>query len=212
MDQPAQVHQLLLAFLRAHYRKGRNLSPFLFNLVAARAGIWYSLSGSSEQELAALRELHHLGLVYIKKPEKPQSKFCVTRLLHSFLLSEQPQESSSTGFIIVEANFKVYAYTNDELHCAVLRLFMREDYRFPNLLVGRLTRDSLKEAFSKRITAKQIMRFLQTHAHPQTRQEHPQHGLQDPGSISAVMGLARDKGLESLAQQLGIWEQEMNCI
>ena len=56
--------------------------------------------------------------------------------------------------MIVESNFKVYAYTDSELYRAILRLFMREDYIFKNLVVGMLTRDSLKEAFKKRITAK----------------------------------------------------------
>jgi transcription initiation factor TFIIH subunit 4 len=116
------------------------------------------------------------------------SKFCVNKLLHSFLISaadtagDQSQDASNPsssvaneysaykltgdslskssqanqqekGFIIVESNFKVYAYTNSELHQAILRLFMREDFKYPNLVVGRLTRDSLKEAFNKKITA-----------------------------------------------------------
>jgi len=37
---------------------------------------------------------------------------------------------------------------------------MKEEFRFPNLVVGKLTRSSLKRAFSKKITAKQIMTFL----------------------------------------------------
>lgn len=47
---------------------------------------------------------------------------------------------------------------------------MREDYRFPNMLVGMLTRESLKEAFKKKITTQQIMNFLETHSHPICRQ------------------------------------------
>ena len=46
---------------------------------------------------------------------------------------------------------------------------MREDYIFKNLVVGMLTRESLKEAFKKRITAKQIIGFIETHAHAQCR-------------------------------------------
>lgn len=68
--------------------------------------------------------------------------------------------------MIVESNFKVYAYTDSDLYRAILRLFMREDYIFKNLVVGMLTRESLKEAFKKRITAKQIIGFIETHAHP----------------------------------------------
>lgn len=46
-------------------------------------------------------------------------------------------------FIVVESNFKVYAYTDSLLYRAILKLFMREDYRLPNLIVGMLTRESL---------------------------------------------------------------------
>ena len=63
----------------------------------------------------------------------------------------------------------MYAYTDSELYRAILRLFMREERVFKNLIVGILTRESLKEAFKKRITAKQIMSFIEAHAHPQCR-------------------------------------------
>ena len=64
----------------------------------------------------------------------------------------------------------MYAYTDSPLYRAILKLFMREDYRFQNLIVGMLTRDSLKEAFKKKITTRQIMNFLEAHAHPVCRQ------------------------------------------
>jgi transcription initiation factor TFIIH subunit 4 len=46
------------------------------------------------------------------------------------------EDTEKKGFIIVESNFKVYAYTSDTLYQAILRLFMQEDYLFPNLVVG----------------------------------------------------------------------------
>mmetsp|Transcript_36945 Transcript_36945/g.48592 ORF Transcript_36945/g.48592 Transcript_36945/m.48592 type:complete len:102 (-) Transcript_36945:455-760(-) len=101
--------------------------------------------------------------------------------MQSFLYSQrnagatqtQPSASgastSAQQFIIVESNFKVYAYTDSLLYRAILRLFMREDYRFPNLIVGMLTRESLKEAFKKKITTAQVMNFLEAHSHPVCR-------------------------------------------
>ena len=76
---------------------------------------------------------------------------------------------------------------------------MREDYRFPNLLVGMLTRESLKEAFKKRITAKQIMGFLQAHAHEQSKEEKQFIGEADSKSIASIFGLTRNKGMESVS-------------
>ena len=51
---------------------------------------------------------------------------------------------------------------------------MEENYQFPNLIVGMLTRESLKEAFKKKITARQIMNFLEQHAHPECRKSQAQ--------------------------------------
>ena len=64
----------------------------------------------------------------------------------------------------------MYAYTNDKLYRAILKLYMREDFRFPNLIVGMLTRESLREAFKKKIKTDQIINFLQMHAHPMVKQ------------------------------------------
>lgn len=72
-------------------------------------------------------------------------------------LIESAQASHHHGkrnFIIVETNFKVYAYTDSKLYQAILRLFMREEYKFPNMVAGTLTRESLKEAFRRNITAR----------------------------------------------------------
>ena len=128
---------------------------------------------------------------------------------------------------------------------------MREDYIFKNLVVGMLTRESLKEAFKKRITAKQIIGFIETHAHAQCRNSrafaqqkkmlldqqnkaalakanqaerqalklgatHKLEQIIDQKnsqiSIGNLFGLSNEYGIASVAQQLQIWESEMNCL
>ena len=54
MDEPSQVHQVVLAFLKNHFRKGENLLQFVFSLLATQSGIWYSLSAPREQHQRAL--------------------------------------------------------------------------------------------------------------------------------------------------------------
>lgn len=41
--------------------------------------------------------------------------------------------------------------------------------RFPNLVVGVLTRDSVRQALRGGITADQIVSYLEQHAHPNVR-------------------------------------------
>lgn len=81
---------------------------------------------------------------------------------------------------------------------------MEENYRFHNLVVGILTRSSLKEAFKKGITAQQIMGFLQKHAHPQTLKSNnslnqAMDQKTNENSIGTKFGLARDRGLENVS-------------
>lgn len=70
------------------------------------------------------------------------------------------------GYIIVETNYRVYAYTESKLQISLLALFTELLYRFPNLTVGVITRDSIRQALRGGITARQIISYLEQHAHP----------------------------------------------
>jgi len=77
------------------------------------------------------------------------------------------------GFIVLETNYRIYAYTDNPLQTAVLNLFVSLKYRFPNLVVGSITRESVKKALDNGISAEQIISYLTTHAHPQMRKNKP---------------------------------------
>ncbi|CAG9463843.1 unnamed protein product [Pedinophyceae sp. YPF-701] len=78
------------------------------------------------------------------------------------------------GFIIVETNFKVYAYTSSDVHAAVLQQVITPDCRLPNLLVGAITHQSIQGALNAGMSAEAIIRYLEEHAHPKARRrEHP---------------------------------------
>ena len=70
------------------------------------------------------------------------------------------------GHVIVETNYRVYAYTSSPLELAILRFFVRPEYRLPNVFVGALTRESVAGALQHGIGAEQIVAYLQQHAHP----------------------------------------------
>ena len=76
------------------------------------------------------------------------------------------QGDLSQGFIVVETNYRVYAYTASALQAAILRLFCRCECVLPNLFVGVLTRDSVAGALACGLAADQIVEYLRTHAHP----------------------------------------------
>ncbi|EPR60186.1 general transcription factor IIH polypeptide 4 GTF2H4 [Toxoplasma gondii GT1] len=68
--------------------------------------------------------------------------------------------------MLVQSNFKVYVYTASALQLSVLSHLCELQARMPNLIVGILTRASVLAAYKSGITADQIIRFLEAHAHP----------------------------------------------
>ena len=118
----------------------------------------------------------------LTSPSKPTSRrFNPTRLATTLTSSSPPLPISTggssgpqEGFIILETNYRVYAYTgipicviissktlshphlDNPLQIAVLGLFVSLKYRFPNLVVGSITRESVKQALSSGISADQV--------------------------------------------------------
>ncbi|KAF8566954.1 hypothetical protein P879_06625 [Paragonimus westermani] len=81
--------------------------------------------------------------------------------------------SVDVGYILLETNFRLYAYTDSPLRTALLSLFSKIRARFPNLVVADITRDSVREALVRGITADQIISYLTTNAHPDMLRETP---------------------------------------
>ncbi|VDO84799.1 unnamed protein product [Heligmosomoides polygyrus] len=75
--------------------------------------------------------------------------------------SSRRLDDRRSGNIIVETNFRLYAYTSSSLQLAILSTFTEMTYRFHDMSVGILTRESVG------ITAAQIIAFLRANAHPQ---------------------------------------------
>ncbi|RKF56196.1 General transcription and DNA repair factor IIH subunit TFB2 [Erysiphe neolycopersici] len=129
---------------------------------------------TKQQEM--LSYLSSFGLIYL--PPK-SSIFYPTRLATTLTSEASALRSVSDGFdaacringvkgfIIIETNYRVYAYTNSPLQIAVLALFTKFNSRYPNMVAGKITRESVAKAISHGITSDQIISYLSTHAHPQ---------------------------------------------
>ncbi|EJF64723.1 transcription factor Tfb2 [Dichomitus squalens LYAD-421 SS1] len=139
----------------------------------------YSTENLSATQKAMLEDLRDYGL--IRQRTATSRKFSPTRLATTLTSSSPPLPTSAgtgdgshvQGFIVLETNYRLYAYTDNPLQIAVLNLFVTLKYRFPNLVVGQITRDSVKKALANGITADQIISYLITHAHPQMRKNKP---------------------------------------
>ncbi|KIM85031.1 hypothetical protein PILCRDRAFT_817867 [Piloderma croceum F 1598] len=172
----AQLWDLLLEYL--HMAEERRMDvvevlSFLFMLSTMELGMEYSTENLSQTQQAMLVDLRDYGLVWQREPSS--QRFSPTRLATTLTSSSPPLPTSTgtgagaqvQGFIVLETNYRIYAYTDNPLQTAVLNLFVSLKYRFPNLVVGSITRESVKKALENGISAEQIISYLTTHAHPQ---------------------------------------------
>ncbi|KAK0702898.1 transcription factor Tfb2-domain-containing protein [Apiosordaria backusii] len=167
---------------------------FLFMLASLELGRAYDTSALTETRRNMLPALADFGLIYIDP--RNQDQYFPTRLATTLTSSsalrsvsasidaaikKNPGDAGSLGTtpadnntpadenggIVVETNYRIYAYTSSPLQIAILKLFCRLHMRFPNMVTARLTRESVREAIKEGITANQIIEYLAAHAHPQ---------------------------------------------
>lgn len=178
MDTEDQVWYFILQYLTTLAERGLSLVDclqFIFQLSFLTLGKDYSIKGMSEPLLSFLQHLREFGLVYQRK--RRSGRFYPTRLAIGLasglkdlnVKTDGPggdrEEEQDQGYIIVETNYRVYAYTDSPLQVALLSLFCELLYRFPNLVVAVLTRESVRQALKGGITSTQMTHFLKTRSH-----------------------------------------------
>ncbi|CAE6406487.1 unnamed protein product [Rhizoctonia solani] len=177
----AQLWDILLQYLHMSDARRMDIAEvlsFLFMLSLMKLGQEYSCDNLSPTQNAMMTDLKDYGIVYIT--HNANKSFFPTRLATTLTSSLPPlppsisstgTDPSDRGFIILETNYRLYAYTDNPLQTSVLNLFVALRSRFPNLVVGHITRESVKRALAKGISAEQIISYLETHAHPQMRRQ-----------------------------------------
>ena len=177
----AQVWTLLLLWIENSEQMELDsveVLSFMFMLGSLELGRSYSTATLTDAQRKMLSYLVNFGLVYV--PPSTSTQFYPTRLATTLTSDASALRSVSAGFdatltaasgtkgfIIIETNYRLYAYTNSPLQIAVLSLFTKLSTRYPNMVSGRVTRQSVYNAIMHGITSDQIISYLTTHAHPQ---------------------------------------------
>ncbi|KAI4371069.1 hypothetical protein MLD38_019343 [Melastoma candidum] len=169
-----------------------DLIAFLLELSFHATGEAYNMNTLDEIQRITIKDLADLGLVKLQQGRK-DSWFIPTKLATNLSVSLTDSSARKEGFIVVETNFRMYAYSTSKLHCEILRLFSRIEYQLPNLIVGAITKESLYSAFENGITAEQIVSFLQQNAHPRVAERIP--------SVP-----------ENVTDQIRLWEADLNRV
>jgi transcription initiation factor TFIIH subunit 4 len=189
----AQIWALLIVYLEVSAELQMDpvdVLSFLFTLGSLELGISYSTSNLTPTQLQMLEDLSDFGLVY--RPSPSSSNYYPTRLATT-LTSDSPAlpnnsmtslsgptegtnpatGSDEKGFIIVETNYRLYAYTSSPLLISIISLFADLKTRYPNLITAKLGKRSVQQAIAAGITSEQIISYLTTHAHPVLRHATP---------------------------------------
>ena len=191
----------------------------LFRLAHCRLGEGVGMGALAEGERALLSELSDVGLLYVKEQAGLFYATPLAALL--VFGSGQGAGGGGAGggggsgeaggaaggeqldgadggtagglalSLIVETNFKLYAFTASLLDARLLSYFVEVQYRLPDMCMGEITRDSAHDAYRAGITAQQIITFLDNHAHPHAQGRSP---------VTP----------ENVKEQLQLWEAENN--
>ena len=136
METSSQVWYFMLQYLDTVTMRNMNLVEclnFLFQLSFATLGKDYSTDGLNNHMLKFLQHLREFGLVYQRK--RTSGRFYPTRLALNIASGEKKGmlERHREGYIVVETNYRVYAYTTSDLQVSLIGLFAEPLYRSPNL-------------------------------------------------------------------------------
>lgn len=197
MDTNSQLWQIVREYISAAEDRGINnvdLIRFLLELGFHIVGEPYNVNTLTVTEQQVLSEIEVLGLVQLQQGMR-ERWFIPTKLAANLAtsLTEVSSRRPREGMLVVETNFRLYAYTASKLQTQILRLFARIEYQLPNLVVGALNKESVNTAFASGITAEQIISFLQQNAHPHVAQKVP--------SVP-----------ETVSDQIRLWETESNRV
>ncbi|KAI6890898.1 hypothetical protein D0867_07643 [Hortaea werneckii] len=193
----AQIWTLLIVYLEVS--SSLQMDPvdvlsFLFTLGSLELGISYSTSNLTPTQQQMLEDLSDFGLVY--RRSSSEERYYPTRLATT-LTSDAPAlpnnsltatttttttsssdpnpnpHQNEKGYIILETNYRLYAYTSSPLLISILSLFSALHTRYPNLVCAKITKTSVQSAIAAGITSDQIVTYLTTHAHPILRSQTP---------------------------------------
>ncbi|KAJ5161463.1 hypothetical protein N7492_006855 [Penicillium capsulatum] len=220
-DVNTQVWHILILYVESANAIGMDsveVLSFLFLLSSLELGSSYEKRHLTSVQLRTLADLADFGIVYQETSEA--THFYPTRLATTLTSDSSALNnpvtgsltgpagepgSSGSGFIIIETNYRLYAYTSSPLQISLLSLFTNLKYRFPNLVTGKITRQSIRRAIEIGITADQVIAYLATHAHPQLRKHNAGNSTSNASGAHSILP-------PTVTDQIRLWQLERDRL
>jgi transcription initiation factor TFIIH subunit 4 len=70
------------------------------------------------------------------------------------------ESQDSYKFLIVESNFKVYAYTDSPFEKKIIDFLFEIEYVFPGLIVAHITRSSIRKVLKRGISYHKVLKYI----------------------------------------------------
>ena len=154
-----QQIEILLKSILAYSNDKVKTATFLYNLSIAEEGKDYS---KKETDKGLVDILVEIGLLY--RYNSKSKRYYVPKIMIGLITDSPKPVPLTEKFLTVETNFRIYAYTELDLHIVLLSYFLKMEYRLPGMVVGIITRDSVCDALKDGLQASQIIDFLKNHS------------------------------------------------
>jgi transcription initiation factor TFIIH subunit 4 len=167
-DTQFQVFHLIKCFFTKMKEIARDLKDadpadvviFACEFSFLHLGECYHSASLNHLQSTFLRYIAEIGLAFI--PQDREDVFYPTRL--GLKLPETKGMVSTSkrrcGVLVVESNFVVHAHTDSYVHQFILMMFSTIQKVFPNLIVSRISRESVLGALADGIGADHIIQYL----------------------------------------------------
>jgi hypothetical protein len=160
------------------------------------------------------RDLESIGFVKVYSPsQEPDSlfQFSTTELMRDLLSNKKDLEKALGTNLIVENDFKIYAYSKFLHTNYLLSLFSDLKVFFPGLTIAKFNEHKISLACQRGINSKQILDFLMKNLHPAVEERKQRQLIQDfkgkPSSKKSKR-LTRKMIPENVYQQIILWGSE----
>ena len=109
-------------------------------------------------------------------------------------------EGNNNGkFLIIETNFKIYAYTKNSLDIKIFKFLFEVEYIFDGFIQGYISRECLRKLFKMGIQSHEILNYLSNHSSDKCN---------DYCNIKGV----KYKIPENVAHQIIMWGDEITVL
>ncbi|CAK73107.1 unnamed protein product (macronuclear) [Paramecium tetraurelia] len=153
-----QINQILKYYVT---KQSSNVVRFILCLSVLDPMKIYQMP-NEEWQKNVIKDLQEFGLTHYQ-----DQQMRITFLFWNFLYEPPSVSIGIQCNIIVEANFRIYAYLNsgdqqeEEILCNLLNLFSEIKKRFKILIIADLSESSIRKAVRENLQAKQIIQFLE---------------------------------------------------